>query len=90
MDHQIFREIVCLGSKIGLAILVTFLTCSSAIANEVAIANVSIIVHEGLSWHYGPVEHYVVTEIYTDIDQVISLKLQLLDDDKNIISEKNY
>jgi len=44
---------------------------------EVLITDVKFLVHEGLGWFHGPVEHYIEIHVWTNVPQTITLMLRL-------------
>lgn len=69
-------------------IVFTINQTSSYFTPEVALSNVSIIIHRGQGWYYGNVSHLILTTIWTNTPQTVDLYLRLYDPQNNTISEK--
>ena len=44
---------------------------------EVGIANISVNIHRGQGWFFGNISHLVIAEVYSNIDQTITLYVKL-------------
>jgi len=71
--------------------LYTFLVnrTSSIFQPEVGLYNISVAIHRGQGWYYGDVQHLVIAEVYSNVEQDITLYLRLFEPTTNkTIAEK--
>jgi len=81
-----YRETVNFSSKLYMFLVNETSTLFRA---EVGLQNITITIHRGQGWYYGNVSHLVIAEVYTNIDQKITLYIRLFDPATNrTIAEK--